>query len=141
MKLVTYAAGGAPRVGARTEQGQIVDLSYGYYAYLNARGEAPTESLAEATVPPEMVAFLEVGRRALEAGQSVLRFVKEAAPPDALSGPWGARVVYEEGEVRLLSPLLRPRKIIGIGLNYRDHAEEQGSKIPKAPMIFAKFAT
>ena len=43
--------------------------------------------------------------------------------------------------MRLLSPLLRPPKIIGIGLNYRDHAEEQGAKIPKVPMIFAKWPT
>ncbi len=33
-----------------------------------------------------------------------------------------------------------PRKIICIGLNYRDHAEEQGAALPEEPLLFAKFA-
>ena len=43
--------------------------------------------------------------------------------------------------VRLAPPVTRPAKIIGIGLNYRDHAEEQNAKIPLEPRIFAKFST
>lgn len=43
-------------------------------------------------------------------------------------------------EVRLHAPVLDPQKIVCIGLNYRDHAEETGQEIPKAPMWFAKFA-
>jgi 2,4-didehydro-3-deoxy-L-rhamnonate hydrolase len=33
----------------------------------------------------------------------------------------------------------RPQKIICVGLNYRDHAEEQGTDLPKAPLLFAKW--
>jgi acylpyruvate hydrolase len=44
------------------------------------------------------------------------------------------------GEVRLHAPIVDPQKIVCIGLNYRDHAEETGQEIPKAPMWFAKFA-
>jgi len=40
----------------------------------------------------------------------------------------------------LLAPVTDPEKIICIGLNYRDHAEESGQEIPAAPMWFAKFA-
>lgn len=36
---------------------------------------------------------------------------------------------------------LRPGKIVCVGLNYRDHAEEQGKSSPLEPMIFAKFPT
>ncbi len=32
-----------------------------------------------------------------------------------------------------------PAKIIGVGLNYRDHAEEQGAELPPEPLLFAKF--
>jgi 2-keto-4-pentenoate hydratase/2-oxohepta-3-ene-1,7-dioic acid hydratase in catechol pathway len=32
-----------------------------------------------------------------------------------------------------------PSKIICVGLNYRDHAEEQGIELPKAPLLFAKW--
>ncbi len=39
----------------------------------------------------------------------------------------------------LAAPVPDPQKIICIGLNYRDHAEESGQEIPQAPMWFAKF--
>jgi acylpyruvate hydrolase len=37
-------------------------------------------------------------------------------------------------------PVPDPQKIICLGLNYRDHAEEAGLTPPSAPMFFAKFA-
>jgi 2-keto-4-pentenoate hydratase/2-oxohepta-3-ene-1,7-dioic acid hydratase in catechol pathway len=42
--------------------------------------------------------------------------------------------------VTLAAPVTRPSKIIGIGLNYKDHAEEQKAKVPEVPVIFAKFS-
>jgi 2-keto-4-pentenoate hydratase/2-oxohepta-3-ene-1,7-dioic acid hydratase in catechol pathway len=36
-------------------------------------------------------------------------------------------------------PIERPGKIICVGLNYRDHAEEQGTDLPEAPLLFAKW--
>ena len=53
--------------------------------------------------------------------------------------------VLAEGEplpldsVRLLPPVLRPGKLICIGLNYRSHAEEAGVEAPETPTFFAKF--
>jgi 2-keto-4-pentenoate hydratase/2-oxohepta-3-ene-1,7-dioic acid hydratase in catechol pathway len=38
-------------------------------------------------------------------------------------------------------PIERPRKIVCVGLNYRDHAEEQGVELPAEPLLFAKFTT
>ena len=43
--------------------------------------------------------------------------------------------------VRLGSPIARPSKIVCIGLNYRDHAEETGAKIPEEPILFMKSTT
>ena len=40
--------------------------------------------------------------------------------------------------VRLGPPIRRPSKIICIGLNYRDHAEESSLEIPKEPVVFMK---
>jgi 2,4-diketo-3-deoxy-L-fuconate hydrolase len=34
----------------------------------------------------------------------------------------------------------RDPKILCVGLNYRDHASEQGVELPKAPLLFGKFA-
>ena len=36
-------------------------------------------------------------------------------------------------------PIERPGKIVCIGLNYRDHAEEQGAALPSEPLLFAKW--
>jgi 2-keto-4-pentenoate hydratase/2-oxohepta-3-ene-1,7-dioic acid hydratase in catechol pathway len=44
-------------------------------------------------------------------------------------------------EVTLLAPLLRPGKIVAIGLNYLDHCLEQGKTPPERPTIFTKFST
>src|SRR5438067_2901582 len=36
-------------------------------------------------------------------------------------------------------PIERPSKIICVGLNYRDHAEEQKAPLPERPILFAKW--
>lgn len=43
--------------------------------------------------------------------------------------------------VRLLAPSPFPRKILGIGLNYRDHAKETGREPPSVQMWFNKQVT
>lgn len=42
--------------------------------------------------------------------------------------------------VRILAPVI-PGKIVAIGLNYKDHAAEQGKPLPKEPMLFLKPST
>lgn len=42
---------------------------------------------------------------------------------------------------RIGAPIARPSKIVCIGLNYLDHANETGSAIPKEPIIFFKSTT
>ena len=41
--------------------------------------------------------------------------------------------------LRLGPPVPRPAQIFGVGLNYRDHAEEAGLAVPDRPVIFTKF--
>jgi 2,4-didehydro-3-deoxy-L-rhamnonate hydrolase len=36
-------------------------------------------------------------------------------------------------------PIKRPQKIVCVGLNYRDHAAEQGVPLPERPLLFAKW--
>jgi 2-keto-4-pentenoate hydratase/2-oxohepta-3-ene-1,7-dioic acid hydratase in catechol pathway len=36
-------------------------------------------------------------------------------------------------------PIARPGKIVCVGLNYRDHAEESGMELPERPLLFAKW--
>ncbi|MBI2879788.1 MAG: fumarylacetoacetate hydrolase family protein [Candidatus Rokubacteria bacterium] len=47
---------------------------------------------------------------------------------------------YPLKAVRLLPPCV-PSKIVAVGLNYRDHAEEVGHAIPPEPIIFLKPST
>ena len=43
-------------------------------------------------------------------------------------------------DVVLKAPILHPQKLIGIGLNYRDHAEESKVAIPSSPLLFGMYA-
>ncbi|MGH3733897.1 MAG: fumarylacetoacetate hydrolase family protein [Acidimicrobiales bacterium] len=45
-----------------------------------------------------------------------------------------------DGGARLGAPIARPGKVVCVGLNYRDHAEETGSAIPSEPILFMKAA-
>ena len=42
-------------------------------------------------------------------------------------------------ELKLLCPIDQPKKILCIGLNYRDHAIETGAPIPSEPIVFCKM--
>jgi 2-keto-4-pentenoate hydratase/2-oxohepta-3-ene-1,7-dioic acid hydratase in catechol pathway len=44
-------------------------------------------------------------------------------------------------QLKLTAPVLTPQKLIGIGFNYRDHAEETSTPLPEEPLFFAMFAS
>src|SRR5213592_5163509 len=50
----------------------------------------------------------------------------------------GASSLRVRESVRLGPPICRPSKIVCIGLNFRDHAQESGMEIPKEPVVFFK---
>jgi 2-keto-4-pentenoate hydratase/2-oxohepta-3-ene-1,7-dioic acid hydratase in catechol pathway len=45
---------------------------------------------------------------------------------------------YAVADARLLHPVV-PAKLIGIGLNYRDHASESELDVPSVPVVFAMW--
>lgn len=49
--------------------------------------------------------------------------------------------VFPTGSRPWLPPILRPSKIIAVGLNYKDHAAEQNKTPPTRPMFFSKAVT
>ncbi len=51
-----------------------------------------------------------------------------------------ACVMVPLADVRFAPLVTRPGKIICIGFNYREHAEETGTPIPKEPPMFSKYA-
>jgi len=64
----------------------------------------------------------------------------------ASGGVPAARAALAEGRLaevdaaglRIGAPIARPGKIVCVGLNYRDHAEETGAAIPAEPVVFMK---
>lgn len=81
---------------------------------------------------------------ALDAPARTVRGLLEALDTDGLrelgrrAGEASERLAL--ADVALHAPVTDPQKIVCLGLNYRDHAEETGQSIPTAPMWFAKFA-
>jgi 2-keto-4-pentenoate hydratase/2-oxohepta-3-ene-1,7-dioic acid hydratase in catechol pathway len=43
-------------------------------------------------------------------------------------------------DVSLHAPIIHPAKLIGIGLNYKDHIEETKARTPSEPLLFAMYA-
>ena len=79
-------------------------------------------------LPDNMLAFLQGGESLIEEAQ------------DLCSNP---KHLISMEEVILKAPILRPPKIIAIGLNYKDHIEEvraagREMATPEVPMIFNK---
>ncbi len=93
---------------------------------MEAGGARRAGELALEAVPSEMVAFLEAGEPAMNAARKALGLVARLGAADTR-----ARGLARPAEsVRLRAPVPRPTKFILVGLNYRDHAEEAGMKIP-----------
>jgi 2-keto-4-pentenoate hydratase/2-oxohepta-3-ene-1,7-dioic acid hydratase in catechol pathway len=53
----------------------------------------------------------------------------------------GALPTVDTGGIDRLAPVPEPGKIVAVGLNYRDHAEEQDEEIPDSPLLFSKAPT
>ncbi|MDG0814559.1 fumarylacetoacetate hydrolase family protein [Cohnella rhizosphaerae] len=48
--------------------------------------------------------------------------------------------LFAADDIVLRAPILKPDKMIFIGLNYRDHAAESNMAVPSVPVLFPKFA-
>ncbi len=81
---------------------------------------------ADPALPADMLALLEGGDAMLDRARAALGSARE-------------RIAL--ADVTLEAPVPRPRKVLAIGLNYRDHAEESRQQIPKHPVVFAKMPT
>jgi 2-keto-4-pentenoate hydratase/2-oxohepta-3-ene-1,7-dioic acid hydratase in catechol pathway len=81
---------------------------------------------------------LDSSRAVLSAGDGVWSELNDLAAKEADRGL--LEPVGQASDLRLGPPVPDPLKIICLGLNYRDHAEEAGLSIPDTPMFFAKFA-
>ena len=121
MRLVTYQHEGQIRTGAQLD-GQIIDLNRAYRAALQRTRNEDELAVADVRVPTDMVDLLRGGATSLKAAQQALAFAQGQREVDKTLNQRG--IVYATESVELLSPVLRPDKVVCLGLNYRDHAAE-----------------
>ena len=112
MRLAQYTAQGETRLGVVFAD-RIIDVrKAAEYAGLDSKAFTSTLAL-------------------LEAGEGALAFVQSLkAESDGIP----------ISSVHLDCPV-SSRKIVAVGLNYKDHALETGLKLPTAPLCFAKFTS
>jgi 2-keto-4-pentenoate hydratase/2-oxohepta-3-ene-1,7-dioic acid hydratase in catechol pathway len=72
----------------------------------------------------------------IDGGDDALSAIRESANAERIQ-----RDGRPLADMTLLAPVPRPRKVVAIGRNYREHAAEEGAEQPSAPLIFAKFAS
>ena len=81
------------------------------------------DGLAQNNIPQSMLEFLQTGPIAIEALQKLIDSQQARIPLN---------------EVKLLAPVPRPGKFLGIGLNYADHIAETALEKPEYPTFFTK---
>jgi acylpyruvate hydrolase len=133
MRLVTFTHQGQYRIGCMKDE-KVIDLNYAYEAMLEEEGKLRAKQIAEAYVPADMVAFLEGGDESMALAQKAVEFVESQSKQIN-----GKAITHNRVELRLEAPVLKPNKLLCVGLNYRDHILEMGRNLPEIPVIFAKF--
>lgn len=76
------------------------------------------------SMPSTMKELLELGDKGLETARRALD---------------SGQCVVKRSDIKLLSPVVAPEKVVCVGMNYRDHCLEQNAPIPKEPIVFSKF--
>ena len=137
MRLVTFELQGRNRLGAE-QDGHVIDLNRGYALLLASRGVADFQGQADRELPADMRGFLDLWDQSVSRAKEVLTFAQGIR---AGGGPMVQAILQPLQAVRLRAPILNPRKIIRLGLNYRDHAQESKADIPTDPILFSKYAT
>lgn len=112
MKLLNYREHGKTKLGISLEGG-VIDAGAAFGAPYDDRLSTVDALLASGE-------------------QSILRLA------ELVEGAQGLQLLQEE-ELDIESCVLKPGKLICIGLNYRKHAEETNSPIPEYPIVFNKF--
>ena len=113
MVLLNMRRGGAATLGVKTAKG-IVDV---------AKAAAHFQTSAPKTTDD-----------VIQGGdQGVGNLVARALA----SGP--AELFADESTIEFAGAILRPEKIVCVGLNYARHARETNNPIPKLPILFNKF--
>jgi 2-keto-4-pentenoate hydratase/2-oxohepta-3-ene-1,7-dioic acid hydratase in catechol pathway len=89
--------------------------------------------------PTNPLDWFDVDGRWFQAARDTARRLE--SDPNAFADAKKKGLLVPSGDAYWFAPVPRPGKLVCIGLNYRDHADESGLAVPKAPVIFSKFSS
>ena len=137
MKLLSFDSHGEQRLGELRDQG-IIDLGRAHDLFHSE--VTGTHGAKPASFPQRMIDFLESGEE-LRSYTSDLTDHIQGLLPKRSRELQEQRALLKATDVHILPPVPVPPKIICLGLNYRDHAEEARVPLPERPLLFSKPST
>jgi len=117
LTLLTIRRGAEYRLGVKTEKGilDVIDAA----KILHMHAPATIDDLLQNEDGPSLNALVDA----------------------AVKSPAAQKALLKEETIEYGPVVTRPEKIVCVGLNYRQHANEIGAPIPKQPVLFNKFNT
>jgi 2-keto-4-pentenoate hydratase/2-oxohepta-3-ene-1,7-dioic acid hydratase in catechol pathway len=138
MQLVTYLAGGTPRLGAVWHD-TVLDLRALSADRAAQRTARPART---ALLPGDLLALVEAGPEAWARARETFDYGRGLADRLEPADLRRRRIGRPLRGARLLAPIPRPRKnVFCMGRNYADHAAERGAAPPERPVFFTKPPT
>jgi len=137
LKLLSFEFHSQQKLGALDDQ-WIVDLDRAHKLFLSEL-EGIHRNVPD-RFPQGMIDFLEIGEDLRDYTSGLIGHLHDLTRK-------GSRELQQQGillkptEVRILPPVPVPPKIVCLGLNYRDHAEEAHVPMPERPLLFSKPST
>ncbi len=138
MRLVTFVVENEHRLGVL--QGDlIIDLQQAYLLWRDHQTELHDQSESTEYFTNDMLTLLRRGETALDIARSAINFIQHYK---GLNEPAqsSARLQYQMDEVTFCPPILEPRKIVCVGMNY-PMPGSPATAIPAYPVLFLKSAS
>lgn len=131
MKLVSYRHHrGQYRMGCVLD-GNIADLQQGLADAFREAGNLDEARYIDEILPADPNRFYSRGMDVMAKAEQAYHYMVDHKQETEL---------FAMDEVTLGTPISHPSKIVCVGKNYADHAEEMASDVPEIPVLFSKFS-
>ena len=121
MKLVTFKVHTEERVGALLGD-RVVDLNSAYALKLKDMGINTPKRKANAVIPNTMIGLLEGGEESFKAAEEAIAYAEKN--PGAV-GLDEEKIILDQDNAKLMSPVPLPGKVYCVAVNFYDHATER----------------